>query len=268
MNSDSPTRSAPVALTIAGSDSGANAGVQADLLTFAANGVYGTSALTCVTAQNPEQVSSIEALPTKIIAAQIEQISTYFQPQAIKTGMLFNRATIETVCEAIESMDPRPKLVADPVMVASSGRRLLDEDTIDLLQSRLLPLADLVTPNLDEAEILYGQSLSTPESIEAAACELADRHQTAFLLKGGHLAGNELIDILAQPGQDPFPYRQTRIHEIDTHGSGCTLSSATAAWLAKGANLETAVTNARDYLRRGMRSPVYLKTNPFINHFP
>lgn len=257
-----------MALAIAGSDSGANAGAQADLLSFAANGVYGTTALTCITAQNPTGVAEIEALSPHIVGAQIKQVVDYYHPRAIKTGMLFNDAIIEIVAASLQALPPRTKIVIDPVLIASSGSSLLEPSAIERLQGSLLPLADLITPNLDEAEALVGSSLESQVQIEAAARKLADRYETAILIKGGHLPGNQLIDTLCFPAGELVTYEQTRIAGIDTHGSGCTLSSAIAAWLAQGASIEQAVSEGRRYLRKAMENPLKIKGKAFINHSP
>ncbi len=262
-----PRFSAPVAMTVAGSDSGANAGAQVDLLTFAANGVYGTSALTCLTAQNPKGITNIHPVPVDFIVDQAAHIVEFFQVKAAKTGMLFSRETIERVA-AFFAERPAIKLVVDPVLVASSGKRLLQADAIETLMDELLPLATVITPNLDEAEILLGRKLATQQDMEQGALELARRYGVTALVKGGHLPGNELFDIVCQPDGAPIAYQQTRIQDIDTHGSGCTLSAATAAGLAKGLEPLEALQSARAYLRRGMEQGVRLSGERFINHFP
>ncbi len=259
---------APVALTIAGSDSGANAGIQADLLAFSANGVFGTTALTCITAQNPSGVSDIQPLFPEIVASQIKQVADYFHPKAIKTGMLYSSDIIDTVCDALAPLKTSAKIVVDPVMLASSGSRLLDETAVTQIKEKLLPLADLITPNLDEAKILASVPLKTLTDIEHAAQMLADRYQSAVLLKGGHLPGDDLVDTLALPDGQIKTYHQTRIPDIDTHGSGCTLSAAITAWFAKDAAFEEAVSKGRDYLRSAMEHPVFLGDKSFINHSP
>lgn len=262
-----PSFSAPVALTVAGSDSGANAGAQVDLLTFAANGVYGTSALTCLTAQNPKGITNIHPVPADFIVDQMSQVAEFFAVKAAKTGMLFSRENIGRIARFFAD-HPNIKLVVDPVMVASSGKRLLQPDAIECLKEELLPLATVVTPNLDEAEILLDRPLRSPDEMERAARELAERYHTTALVKGGHLAGNELYDVLCEPNGTLRSFRQTRIPDIDTHGSGCTLSAATAAGLAKGMDATSAVQAARAYLRRGMEQGVRLSGERFINHFP
>lgn len=268
MESNTSLESLPVALAIAGSDSGAAAGIQADLLTFAANAVYGTTVLTCVTAQNPSGVTAIQSLPPDAVTSQIKQVDTFYKPLAVKTGMLFNEAIIGAVCHELQNLSAKPRIVVDPVMVASSGATLLQPDAVSLIKRQLLPLATLVTPNLDEAEILLERKLDSKEEIEEAALQLSATYQTAFLIKGGHLTGDNLFDILALPEGVAKTYEQTRIQNIDTHGSGCTLSSAIAAGFAKGLDVEEAVGMALKYLRASMRQPLAISGSKFINHFP
>jgi len=265
---DAASRDCLVALSIAGSDSGANAGIQADLLSFAANGVYGTTALTCVTAQNPLGVAAVEPLPPPLVAEQIERVIDYYRPQAAKTGMLFSQELIEAVAAALETR-PLPALVADPVMVATSGDRLLSIEAIAILKERLLPLATLFTPNLDEAAALLGRRVESADDMADAALALASEIGRPCLLKGGHLEGdNTLRDVLGWPEGKVRIFEQTRIESVDTHGSGCALSSAIAAWLARGHKLEDAVEAGRAYLRKAMERPVRLAGRSFLNLLP
>lgn len=259
--------SIPAALSIAGSDSGANAGIQVDLLTFAANGVYGTTAITCLTAQNPTGVSAIQATEVDIVEAQIEQVLNYYPIRAIKTGMLFNREIILAVARRLERV-PQIPLVIDPVSVATSGHAILQPNALEALKVDLLPLATVLTPNLDEAKLLLDRDITNPEEIEEAAIDLAKAYQATALVKGGHLPGDELVDIVASPDGTTYTYTQKRIQNIDTHGSGCTLSAAIASQLALGKPTIEAISAARDYLRRGMDNPVKLPESPFINHCP
>jgi len=256
----------PVALSIAGSDSGGGAGVQADLLTFKANGVFGTSAITCLTAQNPDGVTAIEPLPAKFIHRQIEQVHRYFSIGAIKTGMLYDEHIIHEVSDFLED-NPEIPVVVDPVMVASSGARLLKEGAIKSIELKLLPRASLVTPNLDEAAILLGGKPDSVEAMRSAARKLATRIGVPVLLKGGHLESEDaLVDILAMEDGELHAFEGSRIENINTHGSGCTLSSAIAANLARKWSLVQSVGEALAYLRRGMRQPVFLNGKPFIQH--
>lgn len=261
-----PTADMPVALTIAGSDSGGGAGIQADLHTFQANGVFGTTAMTCLTAQNPDGVSAIEPLPPKFVLEQIEQVHRYFTIGAVKTGMLYNREIIEQVSGFLKD-NPEIPAVVDPVMVATSGAVLLKENAIKMMELSLFPRARLLTPNLDEAAIFLPEKPDSPESMRHAAAQLATCIGVPVLLKGGHLESTaKVIDILATEQGELHEFEGTRIDNINTHGSGCTLSSAIAANLARRWNLIQAVGEALTYLRGGMRQPILLNGQPFISH--
>jgi len=254
-----------VALTIAGSDSGGGAGVQADLLTFAAHGVFGTSAFTCLTAQNPDGVSAVVALEPAFVREQVRQVFRFFDVRVVKTGMLFNAAIVAVVADLLRERRGVPAVI-DPVMVATSGAALLQPDAVAAVRDQLLPLAALVTPNLDEAAVLLGRRPTGEAEMRAAAVELARTFGVPFLLKGGHLAGEELVDVLAWPDGRTERWAGPRILDVDTHGSGCTLASAVAARLAYGDELATAVAAGRDYLRRGMERPLALRGRRFIAH--
>jgi hydroxymethylpyrimidine/phosphomethylpyrimidine kinase len=257
----------PVALTIAGSDSGGGAGIQADLLTFSAHQVFGTTAITCLTAQNPDGVSAIEVLPAAFVMAQIRQVDAYFRPRAVKTGMLYSRAIIAVVADFLQE-HRNISAVVDPVMVATSGAALLQPEAVGLIRDRLLRLAALVTPNLDEVGVLLGDKPDTPEAMAEAGRRLARDYGTTFLIKGGHLAGDELTDVLVTPDGRSRSFSSPRLTGVNTHGSGCTLSAAIAANLARGCDLGLAVEGARMYLQRAMeRSPV-VGGRRFINHHP
>lgn len=257
----------PVALTIAGSDSGGGAGIQADLLSFAAQGVYGTTALTCVTAQNPEGVSAVHPCPPETVSAQISQVFAYYPVGAVKTGMLFDVPTLRAVIGALADHGRIP-LVVDPVMVASSGARLLREDAIGALREELIPLATVITPNLDEAEILLGRRLRETEIGRMAdAAELARKLGVAVLLKGGHGEGDALVDLLVDAGGRVLATcRATRVANVDTHGSGCTLSAAFAARLALGDSLPDAFATSHAYLQRGLADPLAAGKRRHIRH--
>lgn len=263
---ESQLRNMPVALTIAGSDSGGGAGIQADLKTFASLSVFGTSAITCTTAQNPKGVISVQALEVEHIKDQIRQVLDYFDVRAIKTGMLFSQHIIESVASLLKDHQDIP-LILDPVMVSTSGARLLEEDAKESLTKQLFPLASLITPNLDEAEVLTGNQITDLQSMVGAARTLAVRHQTAVLLKGGHLEGNIMTDILAFPESDFLKLSSPRIKDINSHGSGCTLASAIAAEVAKGRIIRVAVEKAHRYLQRSFRNPVQINKMQFLNHF-
>lgn len=255
-----------MALSIAGSDSGGGAGIQADLLTFHANGVFGTTAITCLTAQNPDGVTAIRDMPPEFVREQIEQVNRYFTIGAIKTGMLFNAEIISAVADFLED-NPGIPVVVDPVMVSTSGAVLLEESAIEALQLKLLPRAALITPNLDEARVLLGEQPRTLEEMETAAVRLAGMVGVPVLLKGGHLEGTaEVTDFLADTEGGCSPFTSQRIGKVNTHGSGCTLSSAIAANLAKGWDLTNAIGEALTYLRNGLRQPIHLNGLPFIQH--
>lgn len=255
----------PVALTIAGSDSGGHAGIQADLLTFAAHGVFGTTAVTCVTAQNPDGVSAIEAMPPAFVAEQIRQVTRYFRVRALKTGMLFSAGIIDAVADCIRARRRIPAVV-DPVMVATSGAVLLKPRAIAAVREQLLPLAALVTPNLDEVGVLLGEKPATAAEMIEAGHMLARAHGVPFLIKGGHLPGGRLTDVLVRPKSGYTTWTSERVRGVDAHGGGCTLSAAIAANLARGLDLAGAVAAARIYLSRGLRRALRLSGRRFIGH--
>lgn len=240
----------PLALTIAGSDSGAGAGVQADLKTFSAFGVYGTTAITAITAQNTRGVARVMGLPPDVVAAQIDAIMDDIGADAAKTGMLYSAEIIETVAERV-SFYRLDKLVVDPVMVAKGGHLLLRDDAIQALASRLLPLALIVTPNIPEAEKLVGSSIDSLEGAKEAARVLWNMGPRYVLIKGGHLAG-EPIDTLYDGGEFHY-FRAPRIDTPNTHGTGCTFSAALAALLARGEDVIPAVALAKEYITATIR---------------
>lgn len=243
--------SAPkVALTIAGSDSGGGAGIQADLRTFAAHGVHGTSAITAVTAQNSVAVTDWVALEPRMVVAQIEAVASDMPVAAVKTGMLANAAILAAVADAVRRLKLH-HLVVDPVMVAKSGDRLLDASAEDAYARQLFPLATLVTPNLAEAEALLGRRVRDLASMRAAARALRDTGPSAVLVKGGHLEGDP-VDVLWD-GRDMLELPGPRIATRNTHGTGCTYSAAIAARLALGASLADAVRGAKEYLTEAIR---------------
>jgi hydroxymethylpyrimidine/phosphomethylpyrimidine kinase len=237
----------PIALTIAGSDSGGGAGIQADLKTFSALGVHGTSAITCLTAQNPKGVRGVQACSPEILRKQIDAVFAELKPAAAKTGMLFSTPLIRVVVERFRQRNA-PPLVVDPVMVATSGARLLRPSAIAVIQKELLPLAALVTPNLDEAEILVGRSLSSIEDLRAAAKEIHSRFGCAALVKGGHLRGlAEAVDIFYD-GRTELLLSAPFVRGVSTHGTGCTYSAAITAGLARGLKLPDAVRLGKDFI--------------------
>ena len=241
----------PVALTIAGSDSGGGAGVQADLNTFASLGVHGASAITCLTAQNPRRVTGVEPGGPRIVLQQMEAVFAELPPAAVKTGMLFNMPLVRTVVEFFRAPG-RPPLVVDPVMVATSGARLLKPAAIRMLAFDLLPLATLITPNLQEAEVITERSLRSVEDLRGAAREMQARFHCAVLVKGGHLKGmSEAVDIYRDEKQElllsaPF------VKGVSTHGTGCTYSAAITAYLARGLALPEAVQAAKEYITQAI----------------
>lgn len=241
-----------IAMTVAGSDSGGGAGIQADLKTFAALKVFGTSAITALTVQNSLGVTGIHNAPPEIIKAQILAVGSDFPLGAVKTGMLGNRGTIRAVAEGLSELGIK-KIVVDPVMVAQSGDSLLAADAVEAVKEIIVPLALIVTPNLPEAEKLTGMKIESVEEMTAAAREIAKLGCGAVLVKGGHLAGEpEIItDVLLADGKISL-LQDRRIETTANHGTGCTLSSAIAAELAAGLRLGEAVARARQYLRAGL----------------
>jgi len=237
-------------LTIAGSDSGGGAGIQADLKTFAALGCYGMSAITAITAQNTLGVRAIEALPPAILAAQIDAVAEDIGVDAVKIGMLHNAEVVRVVADAIRR-HRFEHVVLDPVMVATSGDRLIAEDTLAVLVRELFPLVTVITPNLDEAGWLLERTLADADALEPAARDLQALGARAVLLKGGHLPGEEVIDLLLD-GTAIQRWPAARIASRNTHGTGCTLSSAIACGLALGLPLREAVVAARGYVRAAM----------------
>ena len=239
-----------VALTIAGSDSGGGAGIQADLKTFHQFGVFGTSVITAVTAQNTAGVHAWQALPAGLVSQQIDALATDLPPDAVKSGMLGSGELVETVAAGIERYALR-HYVLDPVMVATSGDRLLEAAAETQIAGRLVPLAALVTPNLDEARILVQHDVRTPDEMERAGRALLRMGARAALVKGGHLAGDEVVDVLVTDGS-VRRFARPRIDSTSTHGTGCTLSAAIVAGLALGRPLEQAVADALDYVHRAI----------------
>jgi hydroxymethylpyrimidine/phosphomethylpyrimidine kinase len=258
----------PIALTIAGSDSGGGAGIQADLKTFEAHGVFGTSVVTAITAQNTRGVAAVHAVPADTVRAQIDAVVADLRPAAVKTGMLASRALIEIVVAGIEDHDLAP-VVVDPVMVATSGDRLLDRDAESTLADLLVPCATVVTPNLPEAEILAGVPVRSVDDMEAAAAAIAAGGATAVLVKGGHLDGETLVDLLWHDGR-VRRWEREKIRTRHTHGTGCTLSSAIAARLALGDDLEAAVDGALGYVHRAIAAAPGLGTGhgPLCHRVP
>ncbi len=236
----------PRALTIAGSDSGGGAGIQADLKTFMAHGVYGASAITAITAQNTLEVRAVVMLEPAMVVAQIEAVLDDIGADAIKTGMLGNAAIIDAVADTLERYRI-DQVVIDPVMVAKSGARLLEEDAVTALRERLLPLALVITPNLPEASVLLNREVTDEHAIRQAARDLHALGPRYVLLKGGHLPGSEVVDLLYD-GAQFIELRARRLETNHTHGTGCTYAAAIAALIARGLAVEQAVRQAHAYL--------------------
>jgi hydroxymethylpyrimidine/phosphomethylpyrimidine kinase len=241
-----------IALTIAGSDSGGGAGIQADLKTFQAFGCFGTTAIVAVTAQNTLGVRAVHPIPLGLVSAQLDALNDDLPPDALKSGMLATRDVVERVADEVGGK-AWGNYVLDPVMVASSGDRLLDADAIIAVRDRLLPLATCVTPNLDEAELLTGLVVRDPEAMVVAGKALLDLGARASLMKGGHLRSDILVDVLVtREGVQRFT--RPRLATRATHGTGCTLSAAVTAGLARGNDLEIAVSDAIAYLQAAIRA--------------
>ena len=244
------------ALTIAGSDSGGGAGIQADLKTFAAFGVYGTSAITALTAQNTVAVTGVHVTPPAFVVAQIDAVVTDLGCDAVKTGMLATAAIVEAVAAAI-SRHHLPNVVVDPVMVAKSGDHLLAGEAVEAVRRRLVPVARVVTPNIPEAEVLTGLTIRTLADAEAAGHAIRAMGAAAVIVKGGHLDRHDIVDVLVDADRS-LHLTGPRVPGVHTHGTGCTFAAAIAARLALGDDLEAAARAAQDYVREAMRAGVPL----------
>ena len=252
------------ALTIAGSDSSGGAGIQADIKTMTANGVYAMSAVTALTAQNTTGVQGIWEVPPSFLAQQLDCIFTDIPPEAVKIGMVASRELIAVIAQKLRDYDAR-HVVLDPVMVSTAGSRLMSEEAVGALQEELLPLAELVTPNIPEAEVLSGITIQTPAHMEEAAKRISRRYGCQVLCKGGH-ARNDANDLLVHGDETQWFYG-VRIPTQDTHGTGCTLSSAIAANLAKGYPMTLSVERAKSYLSGALGARLRLgKGSGPMNH--
>ena len=234
-----------IALTIAGSDSGGGAGIQADIKTMTVNGVFAASAVTALTAQNTTGVTGIMDSTPEFLAAQIDAVFTDLRPDAVKIGMVSSAALIETIADKLTEYGA-DHVVVDPVMVATSGARLISEEAVGTLKERLLPLAEVITPNIPEAEVLSDMEIHTPDDMTKAAELIGEKYGCAVLVKGGHDL-NDANDLLYKDGEAVW-FNGRRIDNPNTHGTGCTLSSAIAANLAKGFDLEESVRRAKEYI--------------------
>ena len=258
-------RRIPIALTIAGSDSGGGAGIQADLKTFASLGVHGTTALTCITAQNPQRVLGIQACRVSMVRNQLASVFEELSPAAAKTGMLYSAEIIRLVAKFFRGR--AIPLIVDPVMVSTSGARLLRPAAVQVLCRQLLPLATLVTPNLNEAEILLDAKLTSVEDLRRAAKELYRRFGNAALVKGGHLRGvREAIDIFYD-GRDELLLSAPFVRGMRTHGTGCTYSAAIVGYLAKGLSLAPAVVKAKEFVTQAIAQSQTAGRHSVLNSF-
>jgi hydroxymethylpyrimidine/phosphomethylpyrimidine kinase len=237
----------PVALTIAGSDSSSGAGIQADLKTFSALGVYGLSAVTCIVAEVPGKVSRLEPVSVETVREQIEVLAKNFPIAAIKTGLLCSAAIISAVAQTIAQLSRHLPLIVDPVITATGGDRLLESGAIETYKNELFPRAALLTPNLDEAVQLGADIIRDRRSMENAGKQLQDKFKTAVLLKGGHLSGEHAVDLLFVDGE-VIEFRAPFVRDIATHGTGCTYSAAIAAGMARGLPLPEAVARAKEFV--------------------
>ncbi len=238
-------------LTIAGSDSSGGAGIQADLKTMTVNGVYAMSVITALTAQNTQGVTGILDVSPEFINEQMDAVFTDIYPDAIKIGMVSSPEIVEAIASSLEKFQAK-NIVLDPVMVATSGAKLLKEEAMDSLINRLIPLADVITPNIPEGEILAGMEIKSEDDMQKAAEIIGDKYDCAVLLKGGHSI-NDANDLLYRDGKFKW-FRSERIDNKNTHGTGCTLSSAIAANLSKGVDLDEAILKAKNYLTEALRA--------------
>ena len=246
-------------LSIAGSDSGGGAGIQADLKTFAALGVYGMTALTALTAQNTQGVQAIHAIPSAFLKSQIESVCDDIGVDAVKIGMLHTPEMVEVVAWAMDRYQ-WSNVILDPVMVATSGDRLINEETVEGIVRDLFPRVSLITPNLDEVQVLLGYMPMVQEDLMRAAKDLQGMGAKAVLVKGGHLPGEMVVDVYLGADQHIQVFKSPRIHSLNVHGTGCTLSSAIAAGLAKGQSMELSLTHARAFIAQAIEGAREVKT--------
>jgi hydroxymethylpyrimidine/phosphomethylpyrimidine kinase len=251
-------------LTLAGSDSGGGAGIQADLKTLAAIGVHGTSVLTCVTAQNPDGVLGVQPMSGKLVRLQMQAVFEGFKPAAMKTGMLYSQGLIEQVVEGLGAFEC-PPLVVDPVMIATSGARLLKPGAMAAMRDRLLPRATLATPNLDAARVLTDVEIRDVEDLRMAARCLRERYGCAALIKGGHLAGPEAVDVFWD-GMEELLLSAPRVRGVSSHGTGCTYSAAIAGYLALGCELSHAVQLGKNYITQAIGQSVRVDGQDVLEH--
>ena len=237
----------PVALTIAGSDSGGGAGIQADLKTFSALGVFGASAITSITAQNTQGVRGIQAISPEIVEGQIHAVFEDLTVDAVKIGMLHNREAARIVARSIDRFSPS-KIILDPVMISTSGSKLMEDEAIEVIIKELFHRVTLITPNIDEAAFLSGIPICNEEDMEIAAQKLLALGCRSVLMKGGHLEGDQMCDLLYSPDHTYYIYEEKKIESKNLHGTGCTLSSAIASYLAKGYSMKESIRHAKEYI--------------------
>ncbi|MEO6522897.1 MAG: bifunctional hydroxymethylpyrimidine kinase/phosphomethylpyrimidine kinase [Mucilaginibacter sp.] len=256
-------------LTIAGSDSGGGAGIQADLKTFSALGCYGTSAITAVTVQNTLGVTGIHSIPPEIVQGQIRSVMDDIKPAAIKIGMVHSAELAIAIADVLKDYPDIP-VIFDPVMVSTSGHRLIESDTIATLKKELFPIAKVITPNLDEAELLSAMKISTVGDMKEAASRMISAGCNAVLVKGGHTKGAELFDVYLDKNGSEKIFRSAAIQTNNTHGTGCTLSSAIASFIALGDEMIIAIEKAKIYVHQAILSGKDVKTGEGhgpLNHF-
>jgi hydroxymethylpyrimidine/phosphomethylpyrimidine kinase len=259
----------PVVLSIAGSDSGGGAGIQADLKTMSALGCFATTAITAVTVQNTLGVSGIHAIPVEVVKAQIKAVMDDLKPSAIKIGMIHSAELAIGIAEALSEY-PNVPVIFDPVMVATSGDRLIAGDTVETLKAHLFPIATLVTPNLDEAVILAGMEIKTIGDIKSAAVRIMEYGCNAVLIKGGHLKGPDLFDVYLDKDGNERIFRSAAIDTVNTHGTGCSLSSAIASFIALGNDLNISISHSKKYIQQAIEQGKDVKTGEGhgpLNHF-
>lgn len=263
-------RKHPVVLSIAGSDCSGGAGIQADIKTISAISGYAASAITAVTVQNTLGVQNIQTIPAEIVKAQIEAVMDDLYPDALKIGMVNDESTVKAIVNCIKKYKPQ-FIVYDPVMISTSGRQLITDDALNIIQLELCPLCTLITPNLNEASVLLNKEIHYLDEMKAAARDLSNLYQSDILIKGGHLAGEQATDILYCTNQENYIYQTEKIKSSNLHGTGCTLSAAIATFLAKGYSTNESVAKAKNYITRAIVAGKDLEIghgNGPLWHFP
>lgn len=259
----------PIVLSIAGSDSSGGAGIQADIKTMSAIGVFATTAITAITAQNTTGVTAIQGIDPEIVGKQIDAVFSDLRPDAVKIGMLFSKGIIDVVADRLEHHRPR-HVVLDPVMISTSGSRLISEDAIDSLKTRLFPLSSIITPNRMEASYLAGMDINSTEEAAVAAGRMLQFGGNAVLVKGGHFSDSSMTDFLIDREGNVAHFSGKFVDTVNTHGTGCTLSSAIASYLALGETVHSAVQKAKDYLQNALEKGSGIRTGAGhgpLNHF-